>query len=82
MAKFLTPDHAGHFWAKLKIPTGEPEGEEWTSPDWEVVQVNDNYGEGDERWSVAVPGVPVPQWLPDFVWGPEVVRPDELRSRP
>ncbi len=80
MAKYPTPDHDGHFWAKLKTPTGEPEGEDWASTDWEVVQVFDNHGEDDEKWAVFVPGVPVTQWLHDFFWGPEVLLPSELKK--
>ena len=55
-----------------------PDGEDWQSLDWEVVQVNDNNGDGDEKFSVSVPGISPPQWIPDFVWGPEVVRPKEI----
>ena len=74
MARYPTPDHEGHWWAKLIHPVGEPDGEkgEWRSADYEVVQVWDNNGEGDETFGVHVPGVPVTQWLPDFVWGPEI----------
>ena len=71
-ARYPTPDHEGHFWAKLIRPSRMPVGEDWRSSDWEVVQVYDNNGEGDEAFGVFVPGVRVVQWIPDFVWGPEV----------
>lgn len=66
------PTAEGHYWAKLIHPSNEPEGESWKSFDWEVVQVNDNNGEGDEKFSVSVPGIEPAQWIPDFVWGPRV----------
>jgi hypothetical protein len=72
------PNKQGHFWAKLIHPSGMPAGEDWKSVDWEVVQVTDNNGEGDEEFSVLVPGIGPPQWLPDFVWGPAIERPREL----
>jgi hypothetical protein len=66
------PKFPGYYWAKLIHPTGEPEGEDWRSSNWEVVQVNENYGEGTEELSVAVPGIGVTQWREDFVWGPRI----------
>lgn len=78
MAAYTTPDREGHWWAKLKL-ADQPDGEEWNSVDWEVVQVNDNNGEGDETFMVSVPGVPRAQRLDAFVWGPPVARPPELR---
>ena len=80
MPKYPTPDHEGHWWAKLVHPTRMPEGEDWASVDWEVVQVFDNNGPpGDpEEFGVHVPGVRYVQWVQDFVWGPEVLRPAEL----
>lgn len=72
MPKHPTPNRPGHYWAQLIHPSRMPEGEDWASTDWEVVQVNDNNGEGDERLSVSVPGIEPSQWVPDFVWGPEV----------
>ena len=72
MARYPTPDHEGHWWAKLIHPREMPAGEDWKSCDWEVVQAIDNNGEGDEAWLVFVPGIGVGQWVPDFVWGPEV----------
>ena len=73
---YPTPDHEGHFWAKLIHPTRMPENEDWKSLYWEVVQVNDNNGEPgtDEEFSVSVPGISPCQWIPDFVWGPEIPR--------
>lgn len=78
MKKYPTPDREGFFWAKLVHPSGMPEGEEWQSVDWEVVQVFDNNGEGDERWGVSVPGISPMQCILDFIWGMEVMRPKEL----
>lgn len=72
MSRYPTPDHEGHWWAKLIHPSRMPEGEDWKSLNWEVVQVVDNNGEVDEKWSVLVPGIEPCQWLPDFVWGPEI----------
>jgi hypothetical protein len=79
MAKYPTPTKEGHYWAKLVHPSGMPEGEEWQSTDWEVVAVWDSNGEGDEEFTVHVPGVGPTQWIPDFIWGPEVIKPTELR---
>lgn len=70
--RYPEPDSEGHYWAKLISPSNMPEGEDWASTDWEVVQVNDNNGEGDEKWSVAVPGISQSQWLKDFAWGPKI----------
>lgn len=78
MAKYPTPAGEGHFWAKLKL-ADEPEGEDWNSTGWEVVQVFDNNGEGEEAFMVAVPGVQRSQRLDAFVWGPAVRLPEELR---
>ena len=77
-----TPTREGFYWAKWRIAAeGTVEGDELTpSNDWEVVQVNDNNGEGDEAFSVSVPGVEKPQWLPDFVWGPGPLVPPAARS--
>ena len=75
MARYPTPNHEGHWWAKLIHPSRMPDGEDWKSVDWEVVQVFSNGLEPedeDERWGVHVPGITPTQWLPDFVWGPEV----------
>tara|TARA_R110002124_G_scaffold51390_5_gene148773 strand:+ start:43288 stop:43593 length:306 start_codon:yes stop_codon:yes gene_type:complete len=72
MSKNPTPDKEGHFWAKLVHPSDMPEGEDWASPDWEVVQVNDNNGTGSDQWRVFVPGIEPGQMLDAFIWGPEV----------
>ncbi len=87
MTKYPTPDHEGHFWAKLKLADA-PEGEDWTSHDWEVVQVFDNiirpWCEADietgECMMVHVPGVERSQAIDAFVWGPAVHKPAELNQ--
>lgn len=79
MKPYPEPNKEGHFWAKLVHPSNMPDNEDWASFDWEVVQVNDNNGVGKEEYSVAVPGVPTTQWRENFIWGPEVIRPDELK---
>ena len=81
------PHEAGYYWAKLKTPsdgTTYNEGKrfdfkaepEWASTEWEIVKVNENdpFGdpEGDEFYSVWVPGIPVTQWVGDFFWGPKL----------
>lgn len=65
------PTKPGYFWAKWKIPAdGTHEGADLCPSDnWEVVQVNDNNGLGDEKFSVSVPGVRETQWLDCFFWG-------------
>lgn len=78
MSKYPTPDYEGFFWGKLVHPSEMPEGENWASSAWEVVQVVDNNGEGDEVFGVFVGGIGPIQWLQDFVWGPEVKKPREL----
>lgn len=78
MKPYPAPNKEGYFWAKLVHPSGMPDTEDWASSDWEVVNVHDNNGEGDEEWGVFVPGITKTQWLPDFIWGPEVIRPPEL----
>lgn len=72
MSKHPLPNQEGHFWAKLVHPYNEPEGEDWASPDWEVVQVNDNNGQGEDQWRVYVPGIETGQLIDAFVWGPRV----------
>ena len=78
---YPTPDHEGWFWAKLVHPRRMPEGEDWKSVDWEVVQVDRNSlgglceadrEAGEEEFSALVVGVTPSQSLQDFVWGPEV----------
>lgn len=67
------PTEPGYFWAKLVTPYyGGEAGEDWKSLDWEIVEVYDNNGSGDEQFAVHVFGVPYSQWLPSFVWGPKV----------
>lgn len=78
MPRFPTPTREGFYWAKLVHPSNMPEKEDWASQDWEVVHVWDNNGEGDETFGVSVPGISPTQWIPDFVWGPEVIKPKEL----
>lgn len=78
MSRHPTPAHEGHWWAKLRL-ADQPEGEDWNSHDWEVVQVYDNNGEGDEAYMVFVPGIERAQLLDAFVWGPPVHLPEELR---
>jgi len=75
---YPTPAREGHWWAKLRL-ADQPEGEDWNSPDWEVVQVYDNNGEGDEAMMAFVPGVDRPQLLDAFVWGPAVAKPEGLK---
>lgn len=72
MPKYPTPMRPGCYWAKLIRPSRMPEGEDWKSQDWEPVVVFDNGGEGDEALGVFVPGIGPVQWVPDFVWGPEI----------
>lgn len=63
------PQVPGYYWAKMTSVSNEPEGEDWLSGKWEIVEVNDNNGEGDEALSVQVFGIPVTQWLHNFEWG-------------
>lgn len=82
------PTEPGYYWAKLKTPRDgylygvldkpihiAAEHEDWVSLRWEIVEVNDNNGEGNERFSVSVFGIPIPQWPNDFFWGPRVKEP-------
>lgn len=80
MPRFPTPTKEGFYWAKLVHPSRMPEGESWKSVDWEVVEVIINCidPEDDEHLGVFVGGVSPIQWVEDFVWGPEVVKPLEL----
>jgi len=79
MKPYPAPTKPGFYWAKLVHPSNMPAKEDWASLGWEVVEVVDNKGEGDERLGVAVGGISPTQWVPDFIWGPEVIKPDELR---
>jgi hypothetical protein len=65
------PNRTGYFWAKWRIASDDtPEGDELTPcDDWEIVQINENGGEGLTEYSVSVPGVAVVQWRDCFVWG-------------
>lgn len=78
---YPTPTRKGFFWAKLIHPSQMPLNEDWASQDWEVVEVFDNNGEDNEALGVSVPGISPVQWVQDFVWGPEVKRPPELKAR-
>jgi hypothetical protein len=80
MKPYPAPTKEGWYWAKLVHPSQMPSGEDWASRDWEVVEVWDNNGEGDETYAVHVTGIGPPQWIPDFIWGPEVIKPKELRE--
>jgi len=74
MKGYPTPSRPGFFWAKLIHPSRMPEGEDWRSVNWEVVDVFENGGDpaGPQFLGVFVPGVAVMQWVPDFVWGPRL----------
>lgn len=72
MSRHPTPNQEGHYWAKLVHPYREPEDEDWASLDWEVVQVSDNLGTGDDKWRVFVPGIETGQLIDAFTWGPRV----------
>jgi hypothetical protein len=69
---YNTPNETGWFWAKLTDPVDMPEGENWTSVEWEIVHVFDNNGEGDDAYRVSVTGVSPSQPRDSFVWGPRV----------
>lgn len=75
MSPYPTPAREGHWWAKLKLA----ENPDDNSVDWEVVQVFDNNGEGDEAFRVAVPGIERSNSRDAFVWGPPVHKPDDLK---
>lgn len=84
MAKYLTPSHEGFWWGKLTNPTGRDSrsGEPLeASHEYEVIHVVDNNGEGDEKWMVMVPGASDWEPLDSFVWGPEVLVPEQLTRR-
>ena len=80
------PTKPGYYWAKLTAASGgtlygvsgAPNGvrcdgsPEWLSHEWEIVQVNDNGGDGDEEFSVYVFGIYPTQWPGGFEWGPMV----------
>lgn len=75
MSTYPIPAREGHWWAKLKLADNPDDN----SVNWEVVQVFDNNGEGDETFMVSVPGIERGQLLDAFVWGPPVHRPENLR---
>ena len=79
MHRYPTPTKPGFYWAKLVHPNNMPPGEDWKSTHWEVVAVWDNNSTGDEALAVHVPGLAETQWIPDFIWGPQVTRPEELK---
>jgi hypothetical protein len=81
MSKYPTPTGEGFYWAKLIHPTRMPEGEDWKSIDWEVVEVIINGGDedDDDYLGVFVGGVGPMQCVEDFVWGPYVLKPKELK---
>lgn len=78
MTRYPTPNLEGHWWAKLKLH----DNPDLNSVDWEVVQVFDNNGEGDEAFMVSVPGIEGGQRIDAFVWGPAVHLPEGLRRAP
>ena len=81
----VLPTKPGYYWAKWQIATEDTyEGDDLTpAACWEIVQVNDNNGEGAEALSVSVPGVREVQWPDCFVWGAlvsELNRPVKVTS--
>ncbi len=81
--RYPIPDHEGYFWAKLRAV----ENPDDRSSDWEVVYAFDNilrpWCEADietgECMMVSVPGLEPAQSVEDFVWGPAIPKPEELR---
>jgi RNA polymerase subunit RPABC4/transcription elongation factor Spt4 len=77
------PIKPGFYWALwLTAATGTHEGDQLTpAQHWEVVEVWENFVgdpcEADvaEKFGVSVPGVRESQWLENFKWGSEVLRP-------
>ncbi|MFG6599348.1 MULTISPECIES: hypothetical protein [unclassified Sulfitobacter] len=68
----LEPRETGYYWAKLVKPRKEPPDEDWASVDWEIVCVDENYGEGEDQFCVYVPGIGPSQLIDAFTWGPAV----------
>lgn len=66
------PRETGYYWAKLVTPYKEPEAEDWASRDWEIVEVDENYGDGEDEFRVYMLGVPIGQLIGGFIWGPAV----------
>ncbi len=67
-----TPQEPGYYWAKLVHPRKQPPDEDWVSVQYEVVHVDENYGEDDDEFRVYVPGIGPGQLIDAFVWGPRV----------
>jgi hypothetical protein len=86
MKRYPIPEKPGHYWAKLVHPSGMPDGEEWKSLDWEVVQIDINdYGGkvGDKCYlGIHVPGIAATQWVEDFIWGPRIPDFRDERDQP
>lgn len=68
----LEPRETGYYWAKLVSPRKQPADEDWASIDWEIVHVDENYGEGEDEFRVYVPGIAPGQLVSAFIWGPAV----------
>lgn len=64
------PDEPGYYWAKLVTPEREPDEEDWVSSTFEIVCVDENYGEGRDEFRAYVPGIGVGQSIEAFEWGP------------
>lgn len=83
MTKYPTPEKEGYYWAKLRLADNEDDN----SIDWEVVYVFENISkpwceadiESGECMMVSVPGLEGGQRIDAFVWGPTVVKPEELK---
>lgn len=77
---FDTPTMPGFFWAKLMSPKDVPEGEDFESVDWEVVEVFINCidPDDDEHLRASVNGIERSQPIDAFLWGPQVKKPKEL----
>lgn len=81
--KYPVPTTEGHYWAKLKLADNPDDN----SPDWEVVYVFDNISrpwceaeiESGECQMVSVPGLEGANAVDAFVWGPEVIKPKDLK---
>lgn len=70
------PTKPGFYWARwMTAAPGTHEGDELTpAPDWEVVEVWENYigdpceADRAEKFGVSVTGVRESQWLQNFIW--------------
>ncbi|GGF73329.1 hypothetical protein SAMN05216376_111163 [Mameliella alba] len=69
---YPTPTEPGFYWAKLVHPREEPESEDWASTNFEVVHVDENYGQDDDEFRVHVTGIAPSQLIDAFTWGPRV----------